>query len=213
MGRELTPEILLGAYAQGVFPMAASRDATDLHWMAPRWRGVFPREGLHISRSLRRTILRGDYSITIDRAFPEVVAACADRPETWLNTELFTLYEGLHRIGHAHSLEVWREGALIGGVFGVTLGRAFFGETMFSRETGGSKIALAYLVDRLRRAGFTLFDTQFLTPHLASLGAIEISREDYLKRLRAALDAGEVDFTQPATPTPQDLMQLSTQTS
>lgn len=221
----LTPERMLDGYRRGIFPMAEGRHAPGLHWIEPRQRGILPLDGFHVSRSLARAIRRGDYSVSVDQAFHAVVAACADRAETWINAELEGLYAGLHARGHAHSLEVWREGALIGGVFGVTLGRVFCGETMFSRATDASKIALAYLVDRLRRAGFALFDTQFLTPHLASLGAIEIPQADYLRLLQQAL-AGEADFTARALPQPSELvsslgaagaasgrMQPSTQTS
>ncbi|MEY3960414.1 MAG: hypothetical protein RIR14_1068 [Pseudomonadota bacterium] len=189
MALRLSPERLLAAYAMGVFPMAESRDATELHWVDPRRRGVFPLERFHISRSLSRTIRKGGFTITTDTDFDGVVRGCADRSETWINAEIFQLYSALHRSGHAHSLEVRVEGQLMGGVYGVVLGAAFFGESMFSRMTNGSKIALAFLCHRLRAGGFRLFDTQFLTPHLASLGAVEISRLDYHRQLRAALSA------------------------
>lgn len=192
----LTPQRLLSAYALGVFPMAESRDATEIHWVDPRRRGVFPISEFHISRSLSRRIRRGSFSVTVDRDFDGVVRACADRPETWINDEIFHLYSQLHAMGHAHSLEIWQDGALVGGVYGVTLGAAFFGESMFSRATDGSKLALAFLCHRLQAGGFQLFDTQFLTPHLASLGAVEISRLDYHRRLRAAL-AAEARFDPP----------------
>ena len=187
MTAKITPEILLRAYAMGVFPMAEGRADATIHWVDPRRRGVFPLEGFHISRSLARRILRGDYSVTVDRDFAGVLEGCADRPETWINTEIHGLYTALHRAGHAHSLEVWQDGALIGGVYGVVLGAAFFGESMFSRRTDASKLALAWLMHRLRAGGFRLFDTQFLTAHLASLGAIEISRAEYQARLTEAL--------------------------
>ena len=207
----LTPEIMLQAYAQGIFPMAEGRDSPELHWVEPQRRGVFPLDGFHISRRLRRRILAGGYEVRCDTEFSAVVAACAARSETWINAPLHRLYNELQRMGHAHSLEIWADEGLIGGVFGVTLGRAFFGESMFSRRADGSKIALAYLVDRLREAGFVLFDTQFLTPHLASLGAIEFPRAEYLRRLAVALE-GVADFEGPA-PAPQLLMQRMTQTS
>ena len=202
---------MLAGYARGIFPMARSRCDATLHWVEPRLRGVFELDGFRISRSLRRTILRGDYTIRADTAFLPVVAACADRPETWINLPLFDLYGALFAMGHAHSLEVWQRDRLIGGVFGLTIGAAYFGESMFSRRTDASKIALAYLVDRLRQGGFRLFDTQFLTPHLASLGAVEIPRETYLSRLRDALDR-PARFDQPV-PTPQEMVQRMTQTS
>ncbi len=183
----ITPDILLNAYRIGVFPMAESRSAAGIHWMRPHRRGVFDLGAFHISGSLRAQILRGGYDVAINRDFAGVVRACADRPQTWINAEIFDLYMELHRLGHAHSLEVYAENALMGGVYGVAIGGAFFGESMFSRATGGSKIALAYLVHRLRTGGFALFDTQYLTPHLASLGAVEISRANYERRLALAL--------------------------
>ena len=189
MTQSITPEILLRAYAMGVFPMAESSTSTDIRWVEPRQRGVFALDSFHISRSLARHIQRSDWVIRTDSAFAQTVAACADRPETWINAEITALYQALYHMGHAHSLEVWEGDALIGGVYGVTLGAAFFGESMFSRRTNASKTALAYLVHRLRAGGFTLFATQFLTPHLASLGAIEISRAAYQRQLRAALAA------------------------
>lgn len=215
----MTPALLLKAYAMGIFPMAESRDAADIHWVDPRRRGIFPLEGFHISRSLARQILRQAPRVTTDRAFEEVVAACADREETWINPEIARAYAALHKAGHAHSLEVWQGDALIGGVYGVVIGAAFFGESMFSRATGGSKMALAYLVHRLRAGGFQLFDTQFLTPHLASLGAIEIPRAEYHRRLELAI-AAKARFTPegyPPDPSPSDVLagtsQCSTQTS
>ena len=189
----LTPELLLRAYAMGVFPMAESRDAPRIHWVDPRKRGVIPLDNFHISRSLKRRMADRNYTIRTNSDFAATVAACADRPETWINAEIFALYLALHHQGFAHSLEVWADGSLIGGVYGVTIGRAFFGESMFSRRTDASKIALAHLVGLLNTAGFTLFDTQFLTPHLASLGAIEISRAAYHRRLEDALQ-GQASF-------------------
>lgn len=188
MEPQITPELLLRAYAMGVFPMAETRDSAEIHWIDPRRRGIFPLEGFHISRSLAKTIRQGRFTVTTDRDFAGVVAGCADRPETWINPEIFALYSALHEMGFAHSLEVWEGEALVGGVYGVVLGAAFFGESMFSRRTDASKLALAFLIHRLRAGGFTLLDTQFLTPHLKSLGAEEISRADYHRRLAAALD-------------------------
>ena len=197
MHADITPEILLRAYAMGIFPMAETRDDTEIHWIDPRRRGVFPLEGFHISQSRGKAIRRADYPIRVNHDFAGTVRACADRPETWINDQIFDLYTALHAMGFAHSLEVWRGDLMIGGVYGVVLGAAFFGESMFSRQTNGSKLALAWLMHRLRAGGFTLFDTQFLTPHLASLGAVEISRSDYHRRLRQALD-------RPATLFPAD---------
>lgn len=209
----VTPELLLQAYRAGVFPMAEHRDDPDLFWVDPRKRGVFPLDGFHISRSLARTLRRNDVRVTRNRAFVEVMGACADRSETWINDSIRTLYEDLHHRGDAHSLEVWRDDRLIGGVYGVTVGAAFCGESMFSRERDASKIALAWLVDLLRRTGFVLFDTQFLTNHLASLGAIEISRAEYRRQLALALQR-RADFTaEPLAASGQDVVQRNTQTS
>jgi leucyl/phenylalanyl-tRNA--protein transferase len=184
---QITAELLLHAYATGIFPMAESQNDPEIHWIDPRRRGVFPLDGFHISRSLARRMRRGGYEVAVNRDFDAVVAACADRAETWINAPIRALYHDLHRAGFAHSLEIRRNGALVGGVYGVALGAAFFGESMFSRETDASKLALAHLVDRLQARGYRLFDTQFLTPHLASLGAIEISRADYRRQLAEAL--------------------------
>ncbi len=183
----LSPEHLLMAYAQGVFPMAEGRDDPAVHWVDPRHRGVIPLDGFHLSRSLTRRIRRWDHRVTVNADFAGVVAGCADRAETWISTTIFDLYTRLHAMGHAHSLEVWEGETLVGGVYGVTLGAAFFGESMFSRRTDASKVALAYLVHRLRAGGYVLFDTQFLTPHLASLGGIELPRAAYHRRLADAL--------------------------
>lgn len=183
----ITPEMLLKAYAMGIFPMAEGRDTPRIHWVDPRRRGVFDLDAFHVSRSLARRIRRWEYSVRINTDFAGVIAACAERPETWINAEITALYCALHAQGAAHSLEVWAEGGLQGGVFGVAIGAAFFGESMFSRRTDASKVALAWLVHRLRVGGFRLFDTQFITPHLASLGAIEISRAAYLARLAQAI--------------------------
>jgi len=212
-GRNLAPSTLLSAYAHGVFPMAESRESDRILWVDPHWRGILPLDGLHVSRSLRRRILRGEFRVTVNAAFADVVAGCADRPETWINGRIFALYRALHAQGHAHSLEVWHERALAGGVYGVTLGTAFFGESMFSRRTDASKVALAWLVARLRWGGFTLFDTQFVTDHLTSLGAVEIPRAEYHARLAAAL-AGRGDFfAQPSGVSPPEILQRITQTS
>ncbi|WP_151719193.1 leucyl/phenylalanyl-tRNA--protein transferase [Gemmobacter serpentinus] len=194
MSSEITPELLLRAYAMGVFPMADSADAQGLHWVEPRHRGILPLDGFHISRSLAREMRKGGYEIAANRDFAGVVRACADRPETWINGQIFDLYVALHDMGHAHSLELWEYGALRGGTYGVTLGRAFFAESMFSRRRSASKIVLAHLVERLSARGFVLMDTQFLTPHLASLGGIEISRAAYQARLKAALQGEPARF-------------------
>lgn len=184
----ITPETLLRAYAMGIFPMAESRDSPELRWVDPLRRGVIPLDRFHVSRSLARVLIRGDHIVTTDTDFAGTVDGCADRPETWISGEIRALYLALHRAGHAHSIEVRdHAGHLVGGVYGVTLGAAFFGESMFSRRRDASKVALAWCVDRLVAGGFTLFDTQFLTPHLASLGAIEIPRAVFHRQLDAAL--------------------------
>ncbi|WP_245222579.1 leucyl/phenylalanyl-tRNA--protein transferase [Ruegeria sp. HKCCSP351] len=208
----LTPELLLHGYSIGIFPMAEHRDDPELFWVDPKFRGIFPLDGFHISRSLARRIRNCGFEISINRDFSGVVDGCADRSDTWINAELHALYRQLHQSGHAHSLEVWDGAALVGGVYGVTLGAAFFGESMFSRRTDASKIALAYLVDRLRQTGFHLFDTQFLTAHLASLGAIEIPRGAYKKELEEALNQS-ADFAAPITQSAEGVIQRMTQTS
>ena len=209
----VTPELLLEAYRAGVFPMAEHRDDPEVFWVDPRKRGVFPLGGFHISRSLAKALRRDDYTVTRNTAFGDVIDACADRSETWINHDIRYLYEELHRRGAAHSLEVWQDTRLVGGIYGVTVGAAFCGESMFSRRRDGSKIALAWLVDLLLRSGFVLFDTQFLTPHLASLGAVEITRSDYHRQLAKALQQ-EADFTsQPLAPSGQEVVQRNTQTS
>ncbi|SEO52655.1 leucyl/phenylalanyl-tRNA--protein transferase [Salinihabitans flavidus] len=205
--------MLMRAYAMGIFPMSEHRDDPEIFWVDPRRRGIMPLDGFHISRSLRRRLRRGDFRVSVNRDFAAVVDGCADRDDTWINAEIRRLYLALHLKGRAHSLEVWDSAeTLIGGVYGVTLGAAFFGESMFSRRTDASKIALAFLVDRLNLGGFTLFDTQFLTPHLASLGGQEVSRAAYHARLREAITQ-EADFTAPPVPTVQEVMQRNTQMS
>ncbi len=208
----LTSDLLLHAYASGVFPMAETRDASEIFWVDPKERGIFPLDRFHISRSLARALRKDTYQISINKNFSAVVDGCADRDETWINEEIFERYIELHELGHAHSLEVWDGSDLVGGVYGVSLGAAFFGESMFSRRTNTSKIALAYLIDRLNITGYRLCDTQFLTPHLASLGACEINRKAYHMRLQDALKL-DADFTTAEIPTPQTLLQRNTQTS
>jgi len=209
---ELTADLLLRAYSVGVFPMAEHQDDPEVFWVDPKLRGILPLDGFRISRSLARRLKRGAYHITIDQDFPAVVRACADRAETWINDDIYSRYVELHQLGQAHSVEVWQDGVLSGGVYGVTLGGAFFGESMFSRRTDASKIALCFLIDRLKQAGFILCDTQFITPHLASMGGVEISRADYQMRLKDALLV-DADFTAPAVPTAQEMLQRRTQTS
>lgn len=209
----VTPELLLQAYRAGVFPMAEHRDDPEMFWVDPRKRGVFPLDGFRISRSLAKTLRRDAYRVTLNTAFGDVIDACADRSETWINHDIRVLYEELHHQGHAHSLEVWSDDRLIGGVYGVAVGGAFCGESMFSRQRDASKIALAWLVDLLRRTGFVLFDTQFLTHHLASLGAIEITRAEYRAHLAQALQITADITSAPLAASGQDVVQRNTQTS
>ncbi|MFN7596000.1 MAG: leucyl/phenylalanyl-tRNA--protein transferase [Cereibacter sp.] len=212
-GPAITPDILLRAYAAGIFPLAERRVDPSIHWIDPKRRGIIPLNRFHISRSLRRRLLHSDYAIRTDSDFSGVVQGCAGRDETWINDDIFSLYLALHRAGHAHSLEDWDADALIGGVYGVALGAAFFGESMFSRRRDASKVALAWLVDRLRAGGFALFDTQFLTAHLASLGAVEISRAEYRTLLAAALRK-TATFDPPGySPTAASVSQRNIQTS
>lgn len=208
----LSPETLMQAYASGVFPMAEHRNDPDVFWVEPWYRGILPLDGFHASRSLRRAMRRSRFAVTVDADFDGVVDACADRPDTWINGTIRDLYSALHRRGQAHSLEIRDGDALVGGVYGVVLGAAFFGESMFSRRTDASKIALACLVDRLNSGGFTLFDTQFLTAHLASLGGVEISRAEYKRRLKAAISL-PADFSAPPLRSPQEVVQRMTQMS
>lgn len=188
--QHLEPRILLAAYAAGVFPMAEGRDTAEIFWVEPRARTVLPLDGFHLSRSLRRTLRRDRFHLTRDTAFSDVMAGCADREETWINPTIELGYRRLHEAGHAHSIECWREGRLVGGLYGVRLGGAFFGESMFSAEADASKVALAWLVARLRVGGFRLLDCQFMTSHLASLGAIEIGRDAYQAVLSDAVSVG-----------------------
>lgn len=193
--------------------MAEHQDDPEIFWVDPKRRGIFPLDGFHISRSLARALRKEDYSVSVNRCFADVLDGCADRSETWINNEIRSHYIALHEMGNAHSLEVWsEEGVLIGGVYGVTLGKAFFGESMFSRRSNASKIALAYLVDLLNRQDFRLFDTQFLTEHLATLGGVEISRADYKARLADALD-GHSEFSGSALSSAIGVLQRNAQTS
>ncbi|HYD32032.1 MAG TPA: leucyl/phenylalanyl-tRNA--protein transferase [Azospirillaceae bacterium] len=195
---ELTPQLLLRAYAAGIFPMAESADADDLYWFDPEMRGILPLETFHIPRRLRRTVRQGAFEVRVDHAFPQVIELCAapvpERPKTWINPEIVRLYDGLHHAGYAHSVECWRDGRLVGGLYGVALGGAFFGESMFSREVDASKVALVHLVARLKAGGFALLDAQFVTKHLSQFGAVEIPRLDYRRRLADAL-VRPADFT------------------
>jgi leucyl/phenylalanyl-tRNA--protein transferase len=190
-GPRLTPEILLRAYADGLFPMAERRTDPTLYWVSPEKRGIIPLDSFHVPRRLARTVRAGAFTVTADKAFAAVMQACAapapGRPESWINDEILRLYTALHAGGHAHSLECWQGGELQGGLYGVQLGGAFFGESMFSRARDASKVALVHLVEGLKRGGFSLLDTQFLTAHLARFGAVEIPRQQYLALLNRAL--------------------------
>ena len=193
----LDPDLLLRAYAIGVFPMSDSRDAKQVFWVEPRRRAILPLDRFHLSKSLRKTLKSERFRVTRDTAFAEVVRRCADREDTWINDEIERSYNLLHTAGHAHSVEVWQRDEsgsenreLVGGLYGVRLGGAFFGESMFSSATDASKVALAWLVARLVVGGFSLLDCQFMTPHLNSLGAIEIGQNDYLALLASALGGG-----------------------
>ena len=186
-----TAEMLLQAYAEGVFPMAQRRDDDELYFVSPEERGVIPLDGFHVSHRLARTVRSDRFEVRVDSAFDEVIRACAaaapGRAESWINAEIVTLYNALHRRGNAHSVECWRDDRLAGGLYGVNLGAAFFGESMFSRERDASKVALVHLVARLRRGGFALLDAQFLTEHLARFGAVAVPRSSYLEYLESAI--------------------------
>ena len=183
----LDPRLLLQGYAAGIFPMADSRDAAELFWVEPRSRAILPLDSFHLSRSLKRTLRSGRFTVTLNRDFAAVIDACADRKETWINAEIEAAMLALNASGYAHSVEAWSEGRLVGGLYGACIGRAFFGESMFSTTTDASKVALAWLVARLKVGGFTLLDCQFMTGHLASLGAVTVPRSRYVALLSAAL--------------------------
>jgi leucyl/phenylalanyl-tRNA---protein transferase len=187
----LTPAILLEAYAAGFFPMAENAGSPGLFWVEPKIRGVIPLDGFHISHSLARTVRRNAFDIRINHDFAAVIDGCSgagiDRPETWINPEIRELYGALFEMGRAHTVECWQDNQLVGGLYGVCMGGAFFGESMFHRVTDASKIALVHLVARLKKGGFILLDAQFQTAHLAQFGAIEVQRKHYLKKLSTAL--------------------------
>lgn len=189
---DLTPELLLCAYASGIFPMADDRDNPAIQWIDPHQRGIIPLDRYHVPRSLKKVIRQRRFDIRVNTAFERVITACAacrpDRPKTWLNDQLIELYCALHEKRYAHSVECWAGDRLVGGVYGLSLGAAFFGESMFSRERDASKVALVELIRRLNLGGYRLLDTQFVTDHLKRFGAIEIPRKAYLERLRLALE-------------------------
>ncbi len=191
---EVTPELMLRAYRVGLFPMAETRRGQRLYWLDPELRGILPLDGFHLSKRLLRTVLSGPYEVTANRAFDRVIAGCAaaapGREDTWINTDIERLFYELHMQGHAHSVETWQDGVLVGGLYGVSLGGVFFGESMFSLARDASKVALVHLVARMRLGGYTLLDTQFVTNHLAQFGAVEVPRDTYKTMLAAAVLVG-----------------------
>jgi leucyl/phenylalanyl-tRNA--protein transferase len=213
----LTPEILLRAYSVGLFPMAERRDDPTLYWIDPEHRGILPLDKFHVPHRLRRTVRSGRFEVRCDTAFREVMTGCAQpapgRTETWINQEILRLYAELFKMGRAHSVESWRDGALVGGLYGVALGGAFFGESMFSRETDASKIALVHLVARLKKGGFRLLDTQFVTDHLSQFGAREIHRDGYRELLASALDVNATFYRDLGTDELESFLQSTTHTS
>lgn len=213
----LTPQLLLGAYASGIFPMAESRNDPDLYWIDPDLRGIVPLDRFHIPRRLRKTLRAAPYDVRCNTDFVGTIRGCAEpqgtRPETWINDEIERLYAALFEMGFAHSVECWREGELVGGLYGVSLGGAFFGESMFTRARDASKIALCHLAARLRKSGYILLDSQFLTDHLRQFGTIEIDRAKYKRRLADALKVN-ADFQPELSAAELDaFIQSTTQTS
>jgi leucyl/phenylalanyl-tRNA--protein transferase len=213
----LTPEILLRAYAVGLFPMAERRDDPTLYWIDPEKRGILPLDKFHAPARLRRTVRAGRFEVRCDTAFRDVIEACAQpapgRSETWINREILRLYGELHKMGRAHSVECWRDDKLAGGLYGVALGGAFFGESMFSRESDASKVALVHLVARLRKGGFKLLDTQFVTEHLSQFGAREIHRDGYRELLASALDVNSTFYRDLGAGEIESFLQSIVQTS
>ncbi len=214
---KLTPEILLRAYAVGLFPMAERRDDPNLFWIDPEKRGILPLDGFHVSRRLRRTVRSRRYDVSCNTAFGDVVRACAapgpNREDTWINDEILSLYGDLHALGRAHCVETWLDGELVGGLYGVSLGAAFFGESMFSLARDASKVALVHLVARLVKGGYKLLDTQFVTDHLTQFGVVELPRAGYRELLSEALD--DTATFEPDLPQPEldAFLQSVTQTS
>jgi leucyl/phenylalanyl-tRNA--protein transferase len=191
MTTEITAELVLKAYAYGVFPMAKSRGDSDIFWVQPKLRGVIPLDAFHVPKSLRKVLKKGRFTVTVDQDFHGVVEGCAEttsgRPDTWINDRILALFDDLHEAGLAHSVETWEDGKLVGGLYGLAMGAAFFGESMFCRTTDASKVALCHLVGIMKRGDFLLLDTQFITDHLKQFGAEEITQKDYLAQLSGAL--------------------------
>lgn len=194
----ITADILLRAYSIGLFPMADSADDPEIFWVEPDLRGIIPLDTFHVSKSLQKAMRKAPFDIRFDTAFAAVIDGCAEavdnRPSTWINSTIRALYTELHGLGHAHSVEAWEDGELVGGLYGVSLGAAFFGESMFSRRTNASKICLVHLVERLRAQGFRLLDTQFTTDHLKTFGAIDVPKAEYLVMLQAAVEPPHLEF-------------------
>lgn len=215
--RELTPQVLLKAYACGIFPMAESADDPGLFWIEPEARGILPLGSFHVPRRLARTINRELYQVHIDRDFEQVIAGCADaapgRMKTWINARIRQLYTELFELGHCHTVEVWRDDELVGGLYGIRLGAAFFGESMFTRSRDASKVALVHLVARLKVGGFRLLDTQFTTDHLKQFGAIDIDRRQYHRLLERALEADADFYRLSGGATGDEILQSVSQTS
>ena len=198
---EVTPELMLRAYRVGLFPMAETRSGQRLYWLDPEQRGILPLDAFHLPRRLMRTVLSGPYEVSANRAFASVIAGCAaaapGREDTWINTDIERLFQELHRQGHAHSVECWQDGVLVGGLYGVSLGGVFFGESMFSIARDASKVALVHLVARMRLGGYALLDTQFVTSHLAQFGAVEVPRDAYKAMLASAVQASAAWISDP----------------
>jgi leucyl/phenylalanyl-tRNA--protein transferase len=210
----ITPQILLKAYAAGIFPMAESADDNALYWIEPEERGVFPLDAFHVPRSLRKRLRQRSFDIRIDTAFADVIDSCAaktrGRKTTWINSRIRALYNQLHKMGCCHTVECWQAGELVGGLYGVRIGAAFFGESMFSRATDASKVALVHLVARLNAGGFKLLDAQFMTPHLARFGARPLGRDDYRRMLDAAIDSDADFFAFKDDGNPAQVLKLAT---
>ena len=198
---EVTPELMLRAYRVGLFPMAETRRGQRLYWLDPEQRGILPLDGFHLPKRLLRTVLAGPYEVTANRAFAAVIAGCAaaapGREDTWINLDIERLFQDLHRNGHAHSVECWQAGALVGGLYGVSLGGVFFGESMFSLARDASKVALVHLVARMRLGSYALLDTQFVTSHLAQFGAVEVPRDAYKAMLATAVQTNATWISDP----------------
>ena len=215
----VTPEILLRAYAYGIFPMSEDKDDETLFWVDPDERGIIPLNGFHISKSLKKVIKQDRFTVTVDRAFQEVMQGCAnpakDRETTWISNRIEGLYYDLHKQGNAHSVECWYNDELVGGLYGVSINGAFFGESMFHKARDASKVALAHLIARLKDKGYTLLDTQFVTDHLKQFGAIEVTRDKYHTYLKGALEVKDIDFLSDNNDSycGETVLQLITQTS